>query len=253
MKKLTMILSFVLLIALNFASCESNQSNESSSNQNTDNQTNQDTGLDDKENENTGDDMTEKTYPPCVNIDGKVYKDTGYIHGMIKCGTYDGEIDSTVKISELPKKHNQSNFGVGYGYQVWGDDMVLVHIKEENSRDMHFYIFYDINKKLDSIPDGVCNITALVKEVDEENAKIKVSEIEIPEEYGYFEFPNDDEKALIEMPTDNYFDEDMTDKTVDITKLKDKKIRVYFDGDHKDFQKGYLNTVYRIEIVEEAN
>lgn len=55
---------------------------------------------------------------PMVKVNGVLYLDTGYNNTNIrKCGTPDGEITSAVKGSEKPSENNQSNFGVGYGYQ----------------------------------------------------------------------------------------------------------------------------------------
>lgn len=55
---------------------------------------------------------------PMVMVNGVLYLDTGTestVEG--RCGMLDGEIDSAVDQSERPTKDNQSNFGVGYGYQ----------------------------------------------------------------------------------------------------------------------------------------
>lgn len=53
-------------------------------------------------------------YPPCVMVDGVIYKDTGYVASMPGCGMMDGEITSTVEGTDLPAENNQSNFGSGY-------------------------------------------------------------------------------------------------------------------------------------------
>lgn len=55
---------------------------------------------------------------PMVMVNGELYLDTGYdstIDG--RCGTMDGEITSEVEGWEKPTEDNQSNFGIGYGYQ----------------------------------------------------------------------------------------------------------------------------------------
>lgn len=55
---------------------------------------------------------------PAVMIDGVLYFDTGEINNdPRKCGTMDGEITSRVDGSTIPVMDDQSNFGVGYGYQ----------------------------------------------------------------------------------------------------------------------------------------
>ena len=53
---------------------------------------------------------------PMVMIDGVIYLDTGVSNDDVKkCGTFDGQITSQVPGS--PTEDDQSNFGVGYGYQ----------------------------------------------------------------------------------------------------------------------------------------
>lgn len=55
---------------------------------------------------------------PMVMVDGTLYLDTGHestVEG--RCGVMDGEITSQVDGSEKPSVNDQSNFGVGYGYQ----------------------------------------------------------------------------------------------------------------------------------------
>lgn len=55
---------------------------------------------------------------PMLMVEGVLYLDTGYDNTDIrKCGTFDGEITSTVHGTEKPTKDNESNFGDGYGYQ----------------------------------------------------------------------------------------------------------------------------------------
>ena len=44
----------------------------------------------------------------------------------------DGEITSTVESSEQPTEDNQSNFGVGYGYQIGVEEGTIeVYINEK--------------------------------------------------------------------------------------------------------------------------
>ena len=56
---------------------------------------------------------------PMVMIDGELYLDTGYESTVVKRNdVIDGEISSQVASYEKPTENNQSNFGVGYKYQV---------------------------------------------------------------------------------------------------------------------------------------
>lgn len=62
---------------------------------------------------------------PMVRIKGKLYLDTGKESDIgARCGVMDGEITSTVEPFEEPTQDNQSNFGIGYGYQFVDDNSV---------------------------------------------------------------------------------------------------------------------------------
>lgn len=78
--------------------------------------------------------------PRMVMVDGVLYKDTGMVSHVLRCGVMDGEITSSVNEGEQPVKDNQSNFGKGYGYQrgvvdgrieVYMDEAWRVFSKEE--------------------------------------------------------------------------------------------------------------------------
>lgn len=54
-----------------------------------------------------------------VMVKGKLYFDTGRESTAdSRCGMMDGEITSTVERWEEPTEDDQSNFGIGYGYQI---------------------------------------------------------------------------------------------------------------------------------------
>ena len=54
-----------------------------------------------------------------VMVKGKLYFDTGRESPAdSRCGMMDGEITSTVERWEEPTEDDQSNFGIGYGYQI---------------------------------------------------------------------------------------------------------------------------------------
>lgn len=55
---------------------------------------------------------------PMVMVNGELYLDTGKESTVIaRCGMMDGEITSQVPGNEEPTVDDQSNFGIGYGYQ----------------------------------------------------------------------------------------------------------------------------------------
>ena len=110
--------------------------------------------------ENEEDDVSASSgdIAPMVQIDGVLYRDTGYISSAVGCGVQDGQITSTVDGSEYPSVDSQSNFGTGYGYQIAGDDLILVNMNE------HMEIFRDINSDDNSIPMQVASFIARVAE-----------------------------------------------------------------------------------------
>lgn len=84
--------------------------------------------------------------PRYVMIDSKLYKDTGEINKNMTCGTMDGKILTTVDAKEMPKKDNESNFGIGYEYQIGGEEgsitvkiddkcLIFKEVKEEKTED----------------------------------------------------------------------------------------------------------------------
>lgn len=48
-----------------------------------------------------------------------------------RCGMMDGEITSTVEASEIPTENNQSNFGIGYGYQFVDENSLDVYMNDK--------------------------------------------------------------------------------------------------------------------------
>ncbi|WP_294985385.1 hypothetical protein [uncultured Fenollaria sp.] len=84
--------------------------------------------------------------PRYVMIKSKLYKDTGEINKNMTCGTMDGKILTTVDAKEMPKKDNESNFGIGYEYQIGGEDgsitveiddkcLIFKEVKEEEKTE----------------------------------------------------------------------------------------------------------------------
>lgn len=116
MKKVIYLLELCMVLGL--AGCGNLQKNEKSVSENEDNH-------DTIQNEQTAD---IGVYPPCVMVDGVIYKDTGYVASIPGCGTMDGEIVSTVAGTELPAENNQSNFGSGYEYQISSEGKIIVVI-----------------------------------------------------------------------------------------------------------------------------
>lgn len=85
---------------------------------------------------------------PMVMVDGELYLDTGHestVEG--RCGVMDGEITSTVHGSEKPTENNQSNFGIGFGYQygsqegtieIYMNEKWWIYATEEVRQELQF-------------------------------------------------------------------------------------------------------------------
>lgn len=85
---------------------------------------------------------------PMVMVDGELYLDTGH-ESTVKgrCGLMDGEITSTVDGSEKPTENNQSNFGIGFGYQygsqegtieIYMNEKWWIYATEEVRQELQF-------------------------------------------------------------------------------------------------------------------
>lgn len=64
---------------------------------------------------------------PMVMVDEKLYFDTGKENRETRrCGTPDGEITTTVDVTEIPTENNQYNFGAGFDYQYGAEDTIEI-------------------------------------------------------------------------------------------------------------------------------
>ena len=63
-----------------------------------------------------------------VRVKGTLYYDSGMVSDALRCGVMDGQIETTVEEGEVPKKDNQSNFGVGYGYQYGAGGTIEINV-----------------------------------------------------------------------------------------------------------------------------
>ena len=62
---------------------------------------------------------------PMVRVGGELYLDTGKESDIgARCGMMDGEITSSVDGTEIPTQDDQSNFGVGFGYQYVDENSI---------------------------------------------------------------------------------------------------------------------------------
>lgn len=192
-------------------------------------------------NKNTTTNEVESNYPPMVKVDGTTYVDTGYENAMVTCGTADGEIKTTVDGKNKPENDDESNFGKGYGYQVWEDGYINVEI------DNRWILFRDIDLKVESgqIPEWVAHFTAKVLSTEEDSIMVEATKIE---DGFYFK---DLLTKPISLPIDNLDNE--KDGVVTTEGLEGKSVEVYFGGEIKNTEPESsipisLENVYRIEV-----
>lgn len=185
---------------------------------------------------------TEHNYPPMVKVAGVVYKDTGYENAMVTCGTADGEIKTTVDGTKKPANDDESNFGKGYGYQIWDESYLNVRV---NNRWILF-------KALDledhgQIPKWVAHFTARVIEADEDSLLVEATAIE-----DAFYFKDEMTKPVL-LPIENL--DHGKDGFVTTKGLEGKAVEVYFGGEIKNSEPEssvpiVLETVYKIRPIE---
>ena len=192
-------------------------------------------------NKNTTTSEVESNYPPMIKVDGTTYVDTGYENAMVTCGTADGEIKTTVDGKNKPENDDESNFGKGYGYQVWEDGYINVQIEGR------WILFRDIDLKVESgqIPEWVAHFSAKVLSTEEDS--IMVEAIKIDDGF-YFK---DLLTKPISLPIDNL--DNAKDGVVTTEGLEGTSVEVYFGGEIKNTEKESsipisLENVYRIEV-----
>lgn len=182
----------------------------------------------------------DKTYPPMVKVDGTTYTDTGYENAMVTCGTADGEIKTSVDGKRMPENNDESNFGTGYGYQVWEKGYINVEIEGR------WILFRDVELKDDGqIPKWVAHFTAKVINTEEDSIMVEATEIE---DGFYF-------KDLLTKPISLSIENLKNEKDGKTTTegLEGKTVEVYFGGEIKNTEPESsvpinLEKIYRIEV-----
>lgn len=180
--------------------------------------------------------VEEEAYPKAVKVSGTIYEDTGYENAMVTCGTMDGEIKTTVSEKEMPANDDESNFGTGYGYQVWEEGYINVEI------DNKLILFKDIElKDDDSIPKYVAHFTAKATQADEDTIMVEATHVD--EEFYFKELLT----KPISLPLEAF------DNDVDTKDIENKTVEVYFGGEIKNTEPEssvpiHLEKIYRIDI-----
>lgn len=184
----------------------------------------------------------EHNYPPMVKVAGVVYKDTGYENAMVTCGTTDGEIKTTVDGTKKPSNDDESNFGKGYGYQIWDESYLNVRV---NNR---WFLFKALDlEDYGQIPKWVAHFTARVIEADEDSLLVEATAME-----DAFYFKDQMTKPVL-LPIENL--DHGKDGFVTTEGLEGKTVEVYFGGEIKNTEPEssvpiILGTVYKIRPID---
>ncbi len=83
-------------------------------------------------------DNKEKTEERLVKIDGKLYRDTGKVNNIPRCGMMDGFIVYTTQEKEIPQRNDEANFSGAVFYQC-SSGKIDVKVGD------NFYIFEEYN------------------------------------------------------------------------------------------------------------
>lgn len=189
----------------------------------------------------SGENKVESNYPPMVKVKGTIYVDTGYENAMVKCDTADGQIKTTVDGRKMPSKDDESNFGKGYGYQVWEKGYINVQI------DNRWILFRDLDLKVKSreIPEWVAHFTGKVINTEEDSLMVEATQID---DRFYFKRIMTKPISLSIENLDNSKDEKVTTEG-----LQGKTVEVYFGGKIKNTEPEnsapiFLENIYRIIV-----
>lgn len=188
---------------------------------------------------------------PAVMVNGKLYKDTGVLNNLVKCGTMDGKIDKVVPTNEFPKNDGESNFDK-CEYQYAGDGFLTIYYEGK-------YLLFSTGDIWDETKKYVANFTGTVEEVvcDEttkDATMLRIKDIDVPEEFKYIfgkntEYPN---PFLVKL---DYVDVHNDRERIDPKEIEGKKVRVYFDGTahNTELESNALITIdsaYEVEVLD---
>lgn len=235
MKKLSLLLVFCLLLACSKNEVDQGQGANPKSSE-------EEVAHSEEEIKSEEEDQIEKqVLPPMVQVDDHIYIDTGYVNSMVKCGTADGQITSTVSTSESPSANDQGNFGLGYEYQFSDSGYISLKI------DDRWIIFRDIAISYNGPPKMVANFTAKVIETEEDRLLVEVTSY--PEEFFFM----DQVGKPISLEIENLAYS--KDGRVTTEGLEGRSVKVFFDGDLINTDPltsspASLGQIYKIEVLD---
>lgn len=228
MKKLSLLLVFCLLLACNKNSQPQGQSENSKPSEEE---------IQSEEEKEIG----KQALPPMVQIEDRIYIDSGYVNSMVTCGTADGKITSTVSTSESPSTNDQGNFGTGYDYQFSDQGYISLKI------DDRWIIFRDIAISYDGPPKMVANFTGKVIGTEEDRLLVEVTSH--PEEFSFIDQAS--KPVSLEIENLAY----SKDGRVTTEGLEGRSVKVFFDGDLINTDPltsspARLGQIYYIEVLD---
>ena len=245
MKKFLLILMSLLIVMSAFACQKPNEKPNEKSEANETNESSETNELDEP------DRTDEVALISAVMVDDKLYKDTGYINNLVKCGTMDGKIEKVVPTNEFPKNDGESNFDK-CEYQYAGEGFLTVYYEGK-------YLLFSTRDIWDETKKYVANFTGTVEEVvcDEttkDATMLRIKDIDVPEEFKYIfgkntEYPN---PFLVKL---DYVDVHNDRERIDPKEIEGKKVRVYFDGTahNTELESSALITIdsaYEVEVLD---
>lgn len=137
---------------------------------------------------------------PMVMVNGELYMDTGHESTVeARCGMMDGEITSTVDRTEEPTKDNESNFGIGYGYQ-YGSQEGLIEIYMNDK----WFVFATEKALASSQMMMKTNETETITFHDKTYNKCDLSEETIEWLENYNSLSEEEQLAISYIPTELY-------------------------------------------------
>lgn len=245
MKKFLLIMMSLALTLSAFACQKPNEEPNEKSEANETKETNEASEIDEPD----------KTYEgpiiSAVMVDGKLYKDTGCLNNLVKCGTMDGKIEKVVPTSEFPKNDGESNFDK-CEYQYAGDGFLTIYYEGK-------YLLFSTGDNWSETKKYVANFTGTVEEVvcDEttkDATMLRIKDIDVPQEFKYIfgkntEYPN---PFLVKL---DFVVVQKDREPIDPKEIEGKEVIVYFDGTahNTELTSSALVTIdsaYEVEVLD---
>lgn len=197
------------------------------------------------------DQVDEGALLPAVMVDGKLYKDTGFLNNLVTCGTMDGKIDKVVSTSEFPKNDGESNFDK-CEYQYAGDGFLTVKYNDK-------YLLFSTGDNWAETKKYVAYFTGIVEEVacdeDTKDANmLRIKDIIVPEEFEYIFGENTKYLNPFLVKLDNVVVQ-KDREPIDPKDIEGKEVIVYFDGTahNTELTSSALVTIdsaYEVEVLD---